>query len=127
MSPPCYLDEPVPPITKSSSGPSKAGNSTIGVSRKRVSQACDKCDGRRPNCSACIKRHQTCSYNPSVQKRGLPEGYVRDLEGYRQRLDGYIGDLEVACSALLQNRLNPRRDTVLLDPNDDTLWKDELL
>ncbi|KAL4783883.1 fungal-specific transcription factor domain-containing protein [Aspergillus varians] len=55
--------------------------------RKRVSRACDrcrskkdKCDGRRPSCSACLASGQACSYDPHAKKRGLPEGYVRGLE-----------------------------------------------
>ncbi|KFY63094.1 hypothetical protein V496_04193 [Pseudogymnoascus sp. VKM F-4515 (FW-2607)] len=57
------------------------------VQRKRVAQACDrcrsrkdKCDGAKPACSACALRGHTCSYDPAVKKRGLPEGYVRGLE-----------------------------------------------
>ena len=55
--------------------------------RKRVSQACnrcriqkDKCDGIRPTCSSCAMLDQSCSYDPSIKKRGLPEGYVRGLK-----------------------------------------------
>lgn len=55
--------------------------------RKRVSQACDrcrsrkdKCDGIRPVCSTCALGGHACSYDPSIKKRGLPEGYVRGLE-----------------------------------------------
>ncbi|OBT93382.2 hypothetical protein VE01_08792 [Pseudogymnoascus verrucosus] len=57
------------------------------VQRKRVAQACDrcrsrkdKCDGAKPVCSACAVRGHSCSYDPAVKKRGLPEGYVRGLE-----------------------------------------------
>jgi hypothetical protein len=57
------------------------------VQRKRVAQACDrcrsrkdKCDGAKPACSACAVRGHSCSYDPAVKKRGLPEGYVRGLE-----------------------------------------------
>jgi hypothetical protein len=56
-------------------------------SRKRVSQACDrcrsrkdKCDGKKPACSTCTTHGRTCSYDTNVKKRGLPEGYVRGLE-----------------------------------------------
>ncbi|KAI9642613.1 hypothetical protein NHQ30_009418 [Ciborinia camelliae] len=55
--------------------------------RKRVSQACDKCrsrkdkcDGERPSCSTCLTHGRTCSYDANVKKRGLPEGYVRGIE-----------------------------------------------
>jgi hypothetical protein len=55
--------------------------------RKRVSQACDrcrsrkdKCDGKKPACSACTTNGRQCSYDANVKKRGLPEGYVRGLE-----------------------------------------------
>lgn len=55
--------------------------------RKRVSQACDKCrsrkdkcDGKRPSCSTCLTHGRTCSYDTNVKKRGLPEGYVRGIE-----------------------------------------------
>lgn len=55
--------------------------------RKRVSQACDrcrsrkdKCDGAKPICSTCAIGGHTCTYDPSIKKRGLPEGYVRGLE-----------------------------------------------
>ncbi|PQE24323.1 C6 transcription factor protein [Rutstroemia sp. NJR-2017a BVV2] len=55
--------------------------------RKRVSQACDKCrsrkdkcDGKRPTCSTCLTHGRTCSYDANVKKRGLPEGYVRGIE-----------------------------------------------
>lgn len=55
--------------------------------RKRVSQACDKCrsrkdkcDGNRPSCSTCLTHGRTCSYDANVKKRGLPEGYVRGIE-----------------------------------------------
>src|SRR5947208_1203767 len=58
-----------------------------GFRRKRVSRACDrcrskkdKCDGLRPSCSTCLASGQTCSYDPTAKKRGLPEGYVRGLE-----------------------------------------------
>ncbi|TAQ87310.1 hypothetical protein B7494_g4346 [Chlorociboria aeruginascens] len=55
--------------------------------RKRVSQAChkcrnrkDRCDGKRPTCSTCITHGRECTYDASVKKRGLPEGYVRGME-----------------------------------------------
>lgn len=55
--------------------------------RKRVSQACDrcrsrkdKCDGNKPVCSTCAVGGHDCTYDPSIKKRGLPEGYVRGLE-----------------------------------------------
>ncbi|KAI9728261.1 MAG: hypothetical protein M1834_007754 [Cirrosporium novae-zelandiae] len=62
-------------------------SATNGPTRKRVSQACnrcrnrkDKCDGRRPSCSTCETLGIPCSYDPNTKKRGLPEGYVRGLE-----------------------------------------------
>ncbi|KFZ12527.1 hypothetical protein V501_04180 [Pseudogymnoascus sp. VKM F-4519 (FW-2642)] len=55
--------------------------------KKRVSQACsrcrsrkDKCDGKKPTCSACADVDETCVYDSATKKRGLPEGYVRGLE-----------------------------------------------
>jgi len=55
--------------------------------KKRVSQACgrcrgrkDKCDGKRPACSTCLAAEEVCTYDPPTKKRGLPEGYVRGLE-----------------------------------------------
>jgi hypothetical protein len=58
-----------------------------GNIRKRVSQACDpcrgrklKCDGVRPVCSTCQTHRKECSYGFVTKKRGLPEGYVRGLE-----------------------------------------------
>lgn len=55
--------------------------------KKRVSQACsrcrsrkDKCDGKKPTCSACADVDEICVYDSATKKRGLPEGYVRGLE-----------------------------------------------
>ncbi|KFY57344.1 hypothetical protein V496_06461 [Pseudogymnoascus sp. VKM F-4515 (FW-2607)] len=55
--------------------------------KKRVSQACsrcrsrkDKCDGKKPTCSACADVDEVCVYDSATKKRGLPEGYVRGLE-----------------------------------------------
>ncbi|KFY85492.1 hypothetical protein V500_08387 [Pseudogymnoascus sp. VKM F-4518 (FW-2643)] len=55
--------------------------------KKRVSQACsrcrsrkDKCDGKKPTCSACADVDEACIYDSATKKRGLPEGYVRGLE-----------------------------------------------
>jgi hypothetical protein len=83
--------------------PPKKGLNLTQSSRKRVSQAChqcrarkDKCDGQRPSCSACTSRGKSCSYDPGMRKRGLPEGYVRDLESHTQILEAYTRDLEIA-------------------------------
>ncbi|KAL3441553.1 hypothetical protein BJX65DRAFT_313728 [Aspergillus insuetus] len=53
----------------------------------RVPQACercrrkrDKCDARRPICSACKTSSVACTYSSSDKKRGLPVGYVAALE-----------------------------------------------
>ncbi|KFX86648.1 hypothetical protein V490_08980 [Pseudogymnoascus sp. VKM F-3557] len=68
----------------------EARESQSGISKppkKRVSQACgrcrsrkDKCDGKKPTCSACADADETCVYDSATKKRGLPEGYVRGLE-----------------------------------------------
>ncbi|OBT68295.1 hypothetical protein VE03_02232 [Pseudogymnoascus sp. 23342-1-I1] len=69
-----------PEMRESQSGSSKPP-------KKRVSQACsrcrsrkDKCDGKKPTCSACADIDETCVYDSATKKRGLPEGYVRGLE-----------------------------------------------
>lgn len=103
------------PVSQHSKPVAAQSNSS---SRKRVSQAChrcrarkDKCDGRRPTCSACISRNQACSYDPGIRKRGLPEGYVRDLETYGHGLEEYVHDLEMALMMLI--KVNPgAQDTV---------------
>ena len=108
----------------------RSHDAVSAASRQRVSQACDKCrnrkekcDGRKPKCSACVKRNQPCSYDPSVKKRGLREGYVRHLEGYAQTLEGYVGDLEIACSLLMQREQKLR----LSVPEEEHSCKDELM
>lgn len=68
----------------------EARESQPGISKppkKRVSQACsrcrsrkDKCDGKKPTCSACADVDEVCVYDSATKKRGLPEGYVRGLE-----------------------------------------------
>jgi hypothetical protein len=116
------------------SNPSSNSVLAAGAARKRVSQACDKCrsrkdkcDGRKPKCSACVKRKLLCNYNPSGKKRGLPEGYVRNLEGHKQRQDCYVEDLEIICALSLQRSSKDRGVTALLDVNKMDFLKDELL
>ena len=56
--------------------------------RQRVTQACQRCRGRKfrcdggsPSCGACIAAEATCSYDTtSGRQRGLKSGYVKALE-----------------------------------------------
>jgi hypothetical protein len=56
--------------------------------RQRVTQACQRCRGRKfrcdggsPSCGACIAAEATCSYDTtSGRQRGLKSGYVKVLE-----------------------------------------------
>lgn len=80
--------------------------------RKRVSQACDrcrsrkdKCDGVKPICSTCAIGGHNCSYDPSIKKRGLPEGYVRGLENLWGLTIREAPDVETTILSLLdQNK-----------------------
>lgn len=55
--------------------------------KRRVTRACDhcrlkraKCDGATPACSFCVTTNATCTYTQAAKKRGLPTGYIHDLE-----------------------------------------------
>lgn len=56
--------------------------------RQRVTQACQRCRGRKfrcdggsPSCGACLSARATCSYDTtSGRQRGLKSGYVKVLE-----------------------------------------------
>lgn len=56
--------------------------------RQRVTQACQRCRGRKlrcdgvsPSCGACLAAQATCSYDTtSGRQRGLKSGYVKVLE-----------------------------------------------
>ncbi|ABN67966.2 fungal specific zinc-finger transcription factor, partial [Scheffersomyces stipitis CBS 6054] len=55
--------------------------------KRRVRQACDycrskkaRCDGKSPKCSTCMSMDMTCTYTQSAKRRGLPTGYIHDLE-----------------------------------------------
>lgn len=56
--------------------------------RQRVTQACERCRGRKfrcdggsPSCGACLSAQATCSYDTtSGRQRGLKSGYVKVLE-----------------------------------------------
>ena len=56
--------------------------------RHRVTQACQRCRGRKfrcdggsPSCGACLSAQATCSYDTtSGRQRGLKSGYVKVLE-----------------------------------------------
>lgn len=98
--------------------------------RKRVTQAChqcrarkDKCNGAKPACSACKSRRKDCSYDAGIKKRGLPEGYVRDLEKYREGLEAYTRELEVAWGYLILKQ-NGATESNLVD-QDLSVWEDE--
>ena len=80
--------------------------------RTRVSRACtrcrsrkDKCDGLRPSCSTCVNADvpQSCTYEPSTKKRGLPEGYVRGLEKLNSLLIARVDGLEQAVVQILRD------------------------
>ena len=79
--------------------------------RKRVSQACDrcrsrkdKCDGVKPICSTCAIGGHNCSYDPSIKKRGLPEGYVRGLEKLWGLTIREAPDVETTILSLLEHK-----------------------
>lgn len=73
--PPC----PAMPVTADHDRPQK---------RQRVTQACQRCRGRKlrcdsgsPSCGACLAAQATCSYDTtSGRQRGLKSGYVKVLE-----------------------------------------------
>lgn len=55
--------------------------------KRRVTRACDlcrlkraKCDGASPSCSFCVTNNVKCTYTQTAKKRGLPTGYIHDLE-----------------------------------------------
>ncbi|SGZ49575.1 CIC11C00000002678 [Sungouiella intermedia] len=55
--------------------------------KRRVTRACDlcrlkraKCDGLSPSCTYCVSNNAKCTYTQAARKRGLPTGYIHDLE-----------------------------------------------
>lgn len=55
--------------------------------KRRVTRACDycrskraKCDGKTPACTNCSINNSSCTYTQTAKKRGLPTGYIHDLE-----------------------------------------------
>ncbi|KAL3426793.1 C6 transcription factor [Phlyctema vagabunda] len=65
---------------------SKRKRQTPAQLAARVARACDRCRGRKYKCdgghpcTSCNVNNQTCTYDPVLRRRGLPEGYVRGLE-----------------------------------------------
>jgi hypothetical protein len=58
-----------------------AAEDSSAPSRKRISRACNtcnkrkvKCDGQRPECSACVRTGITCSYDRVLKRRGPKPG-----------------------------------------------------
>ncbi|KFA72627.1 hypothetical protein S40288_09900 [Stachybotrys chartarum IBT 40288] len=67
--------------------PKRAEATTAASRRQRVAVACDvcrrtrqKCDGMQPQCNPCVSNNSHCSYKPKLRKRGIPSGYLRNLE-----------------------------------------------
>ncbi|ANB12864.1 hypothetical protein AWJ20_1142 [Sugiyamaella lignohabitans] len=65
--------------------------------RHRVSRAClqcrnrkIKCNGQEPTCGSCATSGTKCEYSES-KKRGLPSGYLQQLEGYVKRIEQMLG------------------------------------
>lgn len=63
------------------------GHNLSGRNKPRATRACDicrvkknRCDGKRPSCSNCEFSNLRCTYTPGQKKRGLPTGYISDLE-----------------------------------------------
>ncbi|KAI8600049.1 fungal-specific transcription factor domain-containing protein, partial [Dissophora ornata] len=100
------------------------GNENDGAAptkRKRLTQACDpcrkkkiKCDGVKPSCANCTKLHGTCSYLPSMKKRGPRQGYIELLEKRLDKMEQLLQhgpapvDPELLDSkSILSSRLRP--------------------
>ncbi|CAM1503521.1 Fc.00g011120.m01.CDS01 [Cosmosporella sp. VM-42] len=52
----------------------------VPKARNRCRQGKLKCNGAIPQSGTCLKAKKTCSYKPTMKKRGLRTGYVRALE-----------------------------------------------
>jgi len=55
-------------------------------------------------CSTCAIGGHTCSYDPSIKKRGLPEGYVRGLEKLWGLTIREAADVETTILSLLDRK-----------------------
>lgn len=93
--------------------------------RQRVSRAClqcrtrkIKCTGESPNCAACRATGQNCSYG-EAKRRGLPPGYLQQLEKYVKRLETIVGTIchhnsvDICASAIISPA-----------PNAVGIWQD---
>ncbi|KAM9912556.1 hypothetical protein OXX69_002434 [Metschnikowia pulcherrima] len=101
------------------------------LKKSRITTACDycrskraKCDGKAPTCTNCQRNEINCTYSKKTKKRGLPTGYISNLEAQvnaYQHLMGYLvtpeanggaGLLPVIRSALecSHNILKPNRE-----------------
>ncbi|GAB7333520.1 hypothetical protein MBLNU13_g05102t2 [Cladosporium sp. NU13] len=77
--------------------------------RQRVTQACERCRGRKfrcdgdsPSCGACLSAQATCSYDTtSGRQRGLKSGYVKVLESLWGSVFQNIAGSERVVSHLL--------------------------
>ena len=77
--------------------------------RQRVTQACQRCRGRKfrcdggsPPCGACLSAQATCSYDTtSGRQRGLKSGYVKVLESLWGSVFQHIPGSENVVSHLL--------------------------
>lgn len=75
--------------------------------RRRVYQACqqcrtrkERCEGSQP-CQSCKQSGQTCTYKPTVKRRGLAPGYVRLLEALLGMVLVKVTDGETTTQSLL--------------------------
>ncbi|KFA65715.1 hypothetical protein S40285_08318 [Stachybotrys chlorohalonatus IBT 40285] len=90
---------------------SKRPETTTPASRRqRVAVACDvcrrtrqKCDGMQPHCNSCVANNSQCSYKPKLRKRGIPSGYLRNLELVLGYIFMRIPDSEDLALKLLAN------------------------
>ncbi|KAL3475951.1 hypothetical protein BJX99DRAFT_151000 [Aspergillus californicus] len=98
--------------------------------RKRISRACDrcrmrkdKCDGVHPACGACQTSRQTCSYEPRLKKRGLPEGYVYGLEKLLAlslcNIDGFDDNVLTLLTSVAGSMGQDRQYS--------SIWKDDVM
>ncbi|GEQ70199.1 hypothetical protein JCM33374_g3875 [Metschnikowia sp. JCM 33374] len=69
-----------------------------GKKKSRITTACDfcrskrvKCDGKLPICSNCYRNETNCTYFKKSKKRGLPTGYISELEAQLSAFQALLG------------------------------------
>lgn len=75
----------------------ESSNNMAKLKMRRNKQACDQCRGKKAKCDAglpcqpCKQAHIRCSYSTPKKKRGIPTGYLQNLEKTADRLLNLLG------------------------------------